>query len=185
MFFFLICQSLQLIGAAAAIQTPKEEVKQFREEVRHNNWHHAKVKTMAIVRFGGALRREGKQQDTAPAARKKPKMVRSRSSIVRLREASHRIAKATIVEAKEGAKNRVSRWAKKLQGGSAGIPPAFTFRQSLWTFIGVMTTHTILSRINLLVQTESDGDLSLVLAPLGENNQSVAGVPFLVHTSSV
>ena len=68
----------------------------------------------------------------------------------------------------ESAKNKATRWYKKVHGGSAGIPPAFTLRQCLWTFIGVIITHTILSRINLLVKTESDGDLSLILAPLGK-----------------
>lgn len=35
------------------------------------------------------------------------------------------------------------------------------------TFIGVFITHLTLSRLNLLIQTESSNELSLVLAPLG------------------
>lgn len=76
-------------------------------------------------------------------------------------------AKATLTEAKDGVKSRAARWLQKASGGGAAIPPSFTNSQTLWTFLGVMITHTILSRINLLVKTESDGDLSLVLAPLG------------------
>ncbi len=88
-----------------------------------------------------------------------------------LQEVSVRVredAKETMNEAKDIAKTKAHRWLKKVQGGSAGIPPAFSYSQCLWTFIGVMITHTILSRINLLIKTESDGDLSLILAPLGE-----------------
>lgn len=157
----------QLIAAAAAIQDPMEQVKEFREEVSYQNWHKMKIKILTMVRFGGTLRRTAKKQTGMTSSRPK---VGKRSSIARLHEKSSRLrndTKATLNEVKESAKNRVSRWLKKVQGGSAGIPPSFSYRQCLWTFIGVMTTHTILSRINLLIQTESDGDLDLILAPIG------------------
>lgn len=127
-----------------------------------------KIKLLTIVRFGGTLRKDAKAGGGMVSSR--PKMER-KLSIAKMREASARIrndAKATINEAKESAKNKATRWYKKVHGGSAGIPPAFTLRQCLWTFIGVIVTHTILSRINLLIKTESDGDLSLILAPLGK-----------------
>lgn len=48
-----------------------------------------------------------------------------------------------------------------------GVPPSFTWTQTLWTFVGVLVTHTILSRLNYFIVTESADKLSLVLAPLG------------------
>ena len=105
----------------------------------------------------------------------KPKLEKRKSSVQLLREASVRLrenAKETAEEVKEAAKNKATRWGKKVRGGSAGIPPSFTWVQCFWTFVGVITTHTILSRINLLIGTESEGDLSLILAPLGKSHYS-------------
>ncbi|KAL7533863.1 hypothetical protein ACHAWF_004641, partial [Thalassiosira exigua] len=161
----------QLIGAAAAVQGPTREVKRFREEVSYQNWHRMKIKLLTIVRFGGSLRRKAREEedDGGPGGSRR-KMYRTKSSLkVFLENAGsyRQSAREAAIEAKDNAKSKISRWGKKVQGGSAGIPPAFGVTQSLWTFVGVMTTHTILSRINLLVKTESDGDLSLILAPLG------------------
>ena len=100
----------------------------------------------------------------------KPKLEKRKSSFELIREASVRIrenAKDTVDEVKEAAKNKATRWAKKVRGGSAGIAPAFTLRQCLWTFVGVVTTHTMLSRLNLWIMNESDKEFSLILAPLG------------------
>ena len=184
-----------MIGAAAAIEGPMNAVKAFREEVSYQNWHRIKMKVLTIMRVGGVLRRAEKgHNDNANDA--PPKLKRSGSSFAQFREASAQFrgdAKATLNEAKNTLKSRLARWTKKIQGescihtnqntdankftiivciissgGSAGIPPSFTYRQCLLTFIGVMITHTILSRINQLIKTESDGELSLILAPLGK-----------------
>lgn len=159
---------VQLIGAAAAIQTPLKQIKAFRREEAFNNWHRMKIKLLTIVRMLGCVR-YSESKSGGGMGGDRPKMQR-KSSIAMLREASVRLkenAKETYEVAKEGAKNKATRWAKKVQGGSAGIPPAFSWRQCAWTFIGVIVTHTILSRINLLIKKESGGDLSLILAPLG------------------
>lgn len=155
------------------MQAPLEQVQDFREEVTKQNWHRLKVKMQAIVRFSGALCLRSTKvkvdgSTSTSEANNKGMRTRKRSSIV---DASVRIrenAKETLTEAKEGAKNKATRWGNKIQGGSsAGIPPAFTWRQCFWTFVGVATTHTILSRINLLIKTESDEKFALILAPLG------------------
>jgi hypothetical protein len=56
---------------------------------------------------------------------------------------------------------------KKVHGGSTGIPSPFTYTQCMWTFIGVIMMHTIVSQVGLLVHTASEGDLSLLLPPTG------------------
>lgn len=50
-----------------------------------------------------------------------------------------------------------------------GIPPSFTWTQTLWSFVGVFLTHVILSRLNYFIMSETADTtkLSLVLAPLG------------------
>ena len=161
----------KLIGSAAEIQSPLEAAQDFREELTNKNWRRLKVKMQAIVRFGGALRRRSDNAEALTSSKGEANNMsmrtKRRSSIIQASIYIRDNAKETAEEVKEAAKNKVTRWGKKIQGGGAGIPPSFTWRQCLWTFIGVMTTHTILSRINLLIMTESDKELALILAPLG------------------
>mmetsp|Transcript_17366 Transcript_17366/g.28529 ORF Transcript_17366/g.28529 Transcript_17366/m.28529 type:complete len:566 (+) Transcript_17366:232-1929(+) len=158
----------QLIGAAAAIQTPLKQIKDWRREEAFNNWHRMKIKLLTIVRMLGCVRySESRKGGSMGGDRAK---LQRKSSIAMLREASAKFkenAKETIEVAKEGAKNKATRWAKKIRGGSAGIPPSFTWRQCAWTFTGVILTHTLLSWFNLWIKQESGGDLALILAPLG------------------
>lgn len=157
-----------LIGCSVAIQAPLEQAQEFKAKLQADNWHRLKIKLLFIVRLGGSLRQKIREQDASnsndcPDAKK-------RSSIKRLREASARLRndfKETLVEAKEEAKAKGARWLKKIKGGNAGISPSFTFTQMMWSFLGVAVTHCILSRIDLLITTESEGELALVLAPLG------------------
>jgi len=169
--------SAQLIGSAAEMQTPLEAAQDFREELTNKNWRSLKVKMQAIVRFGGALRRRSDNGEALTSSKGETNNMstrtKRRSSIIQASIYIRDNAKETAKEAKEAAKNKATRWGKKIQGGGAGIPPAFTWRQCLWTFIGVMTTHTILSRINLLIMTESDKELALILAPLGMSSYAV------------
>lgn len=151
-----------------------EQIKSFRKEEAKQNWRKLRIKVLTVVRFGGCLRNAVKDSSTDNQKKKKTNTKR-RSSIARLSEASVHLrnnTKETLNEAKEAAKNKATRWGKKVRGGSAGIPPSFTWTQCFWTFVGVITTHTILSRINLLIGTESGGDLSLILAPLGKSSHS-------------
>ena len=162
----------KLIASTSEMQAPLEAAQDFREELTNQNWRRLKVKMQAIVRFGGALRRRRSDNGEALTSSKgeaNNMSMRSkrRSSIIQASIYIRDNAKETAEEVKEAAKNKVTRWGKKIQGGGAGIPPSFTWRQCLWTFIGVMTTHTILSRINLLIMTETDKELALILAPLG------------------
>ena len=159
----------QMIGSSAAAQAKMHEIKLFREKIRHDNWHITKVKVKTIVRFGGSLRKQSdgpsKEEDE-----NKDKPKRRISAIKRIREASVNFssnAKEMTSKAKDDAKVKTTRYLKKVQGGSAGIPPPFTNSQTMLTFVGVFVTHLILSRLNLLIQTESNNELSLILAPLG------------------
>jgi hypothetical protein len=158
----------QMIGAAAACQAPLKQVKEMNDKIRNENWHRLKIKLLTIVRFGGSLRRN-KSIEGNPNGGKHYEKAKT-SSFVLLRDASRRLKedfKSTVIEAKDEAKTKISRWWQKVQGGSAGISPSFTFTQCAWSFLGVMITHLILSRIALLVDMQSNGELSLVLAPLG------------------
>lgn len=158
-----------------------KQAKQFREEVSYQNWHRLKVKILTVMRFGGCLRKamEDNASKKADKLDRPSRKMGRMSSISSFREATRSFRKSArdvIVEAKDGARAKAERWAVKVRGGGAGIPPSFTYRQCMWTFLGVIITHTVLSRINLLIQEESDGDLSLVLAPLGEIFVCIRGV---------
>ena len=72
-----------------------------------------------------------------------------------------------VVENRIYLMGKAKRWIRKMQGGGAPIPPSISWQQCAWTFFGVIITHSILSRLNFFIQSESDGRLNLQLAPLG------------------
>ncbi|KAL7534354.1 hypothetical protein ACHAWF_007021 [Thalassiosira exigua] len=135
----------QMIGAAAAIQGPTRDIERFREQVSRHNWRRLKIKILSTLRFGGSLRKKQQQDDLEEASVGSSKTWAS-TSLSKFLEtgASYRQdAGAMLREARAGVGNKLSRWGKKVRGGGAGIPPAFGYTQCLWTFVGVMTTHTI------------------------------------------
>ena len=111
---------VKLIGAAAAIQSPLKQIKAFRREEAFNNWHRMKIKLLTIVRMLGCVKYSDSKSGGGLDG--KPKMER-KSSIAMLREASAKFrenAKEAVEQAKESAKNKATRWGKKVRGGSAG-----------------------------------------------------------------
>lgn len=108
----------QSIGAAAAIQTPMEQIKEFREEVSYQNWHKVKIKVLTIIRFGGCLRQKGKGKAQASTM---DRAKRRKSKIDSFRETARSFrknTKETVAEVKDSAKVKVSRWSKKVRGES-------------------------------------------------------------------
>lgn len=156
----------QLIGSSASTEAQIQDVMNFRKKIRQDNWHITKVKVKTIVRFGGSLRKDAAQTAVNDDVDKPKRRI---SSLQQIREASMHFrnnAKDIATEAKNQSKAKMTRYLKKLQGGSAGLPPPFSNSQTLLTFIGVLITHLILSRLDLLIQTESNKELSMVLPPL-------------------
>ena len=157
-----------LLGSVAAIQTPLEQQKEFRKLEAYGNWHRLKIKLLTIVWFGGAKKQMPEAQKQAGLGKDDAKD--RRSSLQRLQEASVRLRtdfKRTVSEAQDSIRSKATRLAKKCQGGNAGIPPSFTWNATMWSFAGILITHLVLSGINVFVGKLSDGDLSLILAPLG------------------
>jgi len=158
-----------MLGSSVAIQAQICDIKAFRDKIRHDNWHITKVKVTSIIRFGGSLRKEAAAH-CADIKQENTKDKRRAYSIQKIRDVSIRLrtnAKEIATEAKDNAKAKLSRYLKKIQGGSAGIPPSFTNSQTLLTFIGVFITHLILSRLDLFIKIESNNELGLILPPLG------------------
>ena len=158
-----------LLGSVAAIRAPLDQQKEFRKLEAYNNWHRLKIKLLTIVWFGGATKKMPEGQKQTGLGKDDAKMDR-RSSLQRLQEASARLRtdfKHTVSEVKDSVRSKATRWAKKCQGGNAGIPPSFTWSATMWSFAGILITHLVLSGINVLIGKLSDGDLSLILAPLG------------------
>mmetsp|Transcript_32355 Transcript_32355/g.64993 ORF Transcript_32355/g.64993 Transcript_32355/m.64993 type:complete len:220 (+) Transcript_32355:1-660(+) len=73
----------------------------------------------------------------------------------------------SVNDAQYALKARGMKWWRKIHGGNAGIPPPFNLIQCVWTFIGSMTTHAILSWMNEAIAARSAGELTLIFAPLG------------------
>lgn len=159
--------SAQLIGSAAAAHSQLNEMKTYRDKIRNDNWRITKIKVKTIVRFGGSLRKEVTQSASQGESDKPKRRLSALKQICQASEQLRTNAKEIATEMKDGAKAKASRYLKKIQGGSAGIPPSFSNSQTLLTFVGVFITHLILSRLNLLITTVSNDELSLILAPLG------------------
>mmetsp|Transcript_25429 Transcript_25429/g.39931 ORF Transcript_25429/g.39931 Transcript_25429/m.39931 type:complete len:564 (-) Transcript_25429:73-1764(-) len=167
----MIHHSSHLIGAAAAFRAPQKESNTFLKENAHQTWRRVRTKVLTIMRFGGTLR--AKKKDGAHNSLKGSKQERTKkSTLARIHEVSVRLRtdfKKTATQAKDDLQAKANRWVTKMHGGNAGIPPSFTWTQTLWSFIGVLITHTILSRLNYFImrETADTSKLSLVLAPLG------------------
>ena len=72
------------------------------------------------------------------------------------------------IDVKLTAKAKGMKFMAKVQhGGHAGLPPPFTWRQTVWTFTGVAITHTILSFLDYYIFTWSGGSHQLIVGPLG------------------
>lgn len=121
--------SAQMIGSSVAIQAQLDDIKAYRNKIRYDNWRITKIKVKTIVRFGGSLRKE------APVDGYQNGIDKSKgggSTLKKIRDASVRFrtnAKEVAMEVKDNARTQGSRYIKKLQGGSAGIPPSFTNSQ--------------------------------------------------------
>ena len=152
----------KLIGAAAAIIAPMKQAQKFREETLFNNWRRLKLKILFAVRMGGTLRQKMTEEADSfsrPKSKRRFSIVAAQNKWDELRDTAKRV--------KNSAKTKAAMWLKKVQGGNAGIPPPFTYKQCMWTFIGVVITLTILSQVGILVHTASEGDLGLLLPPMG------------------
>ncbi len=192
----MIHHSSHLIGAAAAFRAPQKESNAFLKENAHQTWRRVRTKVLTIMRFGGSLR--AKKKDGAHNSLKGSKQERTKkSTLARIHEVTVRLRtdfKKTAIQAKDDLQEKANRWVTKMHGGNAGetnschfmhhirstyshwlffwptgIPPSFTWTQTFWSFIGVLVTHTILSRLNYFImrETADTAKLSLVLAPLG------------------
>ena len=62
---------------------------------------------------------------------------------------------------------RLKVWTTKVRGGGMQIPPALSYRQSLWTTFGAFCGLLVLSALNEYYQYLSDGDYLLLIGPFG------------------
>ncbi|KAL7512061.1 hypothetical protein ACHAXN_009021 [Cyclotella atomus] len=137
----------QVIGSSAATQAKIQDVENFRKKIRHDNWHITKIKVKTIVRFGGSLRKEEAQSSNLKDDIGKPK----RSSSTLQPRSIHAFpceCNRRCYRSKNQSKAKMTRYLKKVHGGSAYIPPFFSNSQILLTFVGVFITHLILSRLD-------------------------------------
>jgi hypothetical protein len=137
----------QVIGSSAATQAKIQDVENFRKKIRHDNWHITKIKVKTIVRFGGSLRKEEAQSSNLKDDIDKPK----RSSSTLQPRSIHAFpceCNRRCYRSKNQSKAKMTRYLKKVHGGSACIPPFFSNSQILLTFVGVFITHLILSRLD-------------------------------------
>lgn len=145
-----IKHTAQFIGTAAAMQAPLLEIKRYKERIYEDNWHILKVKMLSVVRFGGVIR-EQKRQQSSPS--QKPGTINR--------------VKWVLMRGGEWTTTQSVLWWKKSRGGNAAIPPPFSNTQSAWTFVGVLVTHMMFSRMNVAIMEKTQGELELVLPPLG------------------
>mmetsp|Transcript_8591 Transcript_8591/g.17611 ORF Transcript_8591/g.17611 Transcript_8591/m.17611 type:complete len:292 (+) Transcript_8591:1113-1988(+) len=145
-----IKHTAQFIGTAAALQAPLQEIKRYKKRIYEDNWHVLKVKMLSVVRFGGVIREQKRGQNSSS---QKPGPGNN--------------VKWALMRAREWAKVQAVLWWKKSHGGNAAIPPPFSNTQSVWTFVGVLVTHIMFSGMNVAITKKTQGELDLVLPPLG------------------
>lgn len=67
----------------------------------------------------------------------------------------------------EKALNGIRTWWHKCRGGNLQVPPALTFRQTLWTILGAFCGLLVLSSLNEYYKMLSDEDYFLLIGPFG------------------
>jgi len=139
------------------------------------------VKILAVIRFQRPIhvRMRGRSRSWgSPTLRKSDsfKLLRRAASVALInREESFKIlseatarlksdVKRGVVDIQHQSKVKTIKWWNKVQGGHAEIPPPFNATQCLWTFMGVFSTHAVLSKLCYFI---AKGEYRLVLGPLG------------------
>ena len=61
----------------------------------------------------------------------------------------------------------IQTWFRKCKGGNLQVPPAMTFRQSLWTVFGAFCGLLVLSSLNEYYKILSNEDYFLLIGPFG------------------
>lgn len=85
-------------------------------------------------------------------------------------EADRQLGRQTLSKARQvqnEAKRRLLLWLKKCRGGDLQAPPAMTFRQAAWTWIGCFVGLLILSAMNEYAQKLSENEFLLLIGPFG------------------
>mmetsp|Transcript_26092 Transcript_26092/g.54952 ORF Transcript_26092/g.54952 Transcript_26092/m.54952 type:complete len:709 (-) Transcript_26092:56-2182(-) len=183
----LIQFASQLIGASVAVHEPLREAELMKSVRPVQNWRRLRTKIMAFIRFQRPLmkkRRRDRSNSFSPQMRRSNSFhlglrkvrsfvaggMRREMSFRMMCEVTTRVKKdiaTSVNDAQYALKARGMKWWRKIHGGNAGIPPPFNLIQCVWTFIGSMTTHAILSWMNEAIAARSAGELTLIFAPLG------------------
>ena len=162
----------QLIGAAAAIAEPLEEVQELNRKNAADNWRRLKIKLLLIVRLGGALQRR-KRESMIMMTKHGPGGTDDDEQLSAVRRCGRRCLERCALLRKDfsgtGEKckmwllGRGKRWHWKVRGGHTSMPPPCSTTQSMFTFFGVLATSAILSKFNHAVMERTDGELQLML----------------------
>ncbi|KAL7535602.1 hypothetical protein ACHAXR_006595 [Thalassiosira sp. AJA248-18] len=179
----LIQFAAQFIGSAAAIHNPIQNAILAKNRRPISNWKRLRVKIMAVIKFQRpCIRRRSRSGSFgSPSMRRvdsfKLGMRRVASfamnredSLKILSDATSRLKKdieKTVIDVQYASKAKGMKWWQKVQGGHAMTPPAFNIQQCMWTFVGVGSTHTMLSWLDSFIVSKSAGKYQLVLGPLG------------------
>lgn len=160
-----------LIGAAAAATSPLEKTARYRSRVRDENWRRLKAGIGKLIlkrtsmengesckgvfcidagEFGEEAGKNGKEK------------LKSKSYVA---DTMMGILMKPLVAL--GIDGKLKRWTIKVRGGSAAMPPTYTWTQTGWTLIGILVTILILSKISWMLVEQTDGEYALMMAPLG------------------
>lgn len=179
----LIEFAAQFIGSAAAVQAPLQNARLLRTRRPISNWKILRVKILAVIKFQRPIfvRRRGRSRSWgSPTLQRSDsfKLIKRAASIAMVdREQSFKIlseataqlkrdVKKGVVDVQYQTKVKTIKWWKKMQGGHASIPPPFNNIQAAWTFVGVFSTHTVLSTICSFFQ-RGEYSYRLAIGPLG------------------
>ena len=171
----------QFIGSAAATQIPLKRAKAVQGRRSTSNWRMLRAKILAVIRFQRPMlvKNRGRSRSWgSPTMRRSGslKLLRQAASTAMInREESFKILSEATMQMKDDvikgvgeihhhSKARTLKWWTKVQGGHASTPPSFDNIQTAWTFVGVYTTHVILSNIGYLLAKRS---YRMIIGPLG------------------
>ena len=156
-----------LIGAAYALRTPRQaSVVQRRMEL-----HDTMVRVREKIRQVGkkalitkGLRAQTKEDTAIPS----PLEITAGTDETENSGQNNSICcPSSFLGLAQSLESHVQRVWHKLKGGRVQPPPSFTWKQTAWTFVGVLITIVIVTRTNVWIVKEFGSDKGIVLGPFG------------------
>jgi HPP family len=155
-----LVSATDLIAAAYALRGPRQQVVKDRHSELSSALHRVRDKVLELKRQGLDLK---EYVDKNSGGGTSEVLEDTAASDHGLRQRKPRAALKAIKKAAEAARAELATSIRKAKGAGAPIPPGYSWRQTLVTFVGSLTTLLAITSLSDRVQTMWGPDYGMVL----------------------